>query len=153
MEKTLIIIKPDALQRQLAGKIISEFEQKGLKIVAMKMMQLNRDICEKHYAHLRDKPFFNSIVSFMTSTPVMLMVLEGKEAVETVRKLIGITNSRQADPGSLRGRYGMSVSSNLVHASDSKESAEREIALFFKKEEIYHYELLLEKVIYSEDSF
>lgn len=131
MEKTLVILKPDAVARRLMGKIINRFEEKGLVVSAMRMAKLTKDIAEKHYAEHQGKPFYNGLVSFITSGPVVIMALEGVEAVTVVRKMIGATSGRAAEPGSIRGDYGMSKGFNMVHASDSPESATRELALYF----------------------
>jgi len=149
-ERTLVILKPDALQRGLIGEIISVFEKKGLKIVAMKMEKLDREILEKHYAEHKGKPFFESLVSFMSSGPVVLAVIEGIDAIKVVRKLVGATNGREAEPGTIRGNYSMSQQNNLVHASSDSAVAEREIKLFFSPKEILSYERL-DCFIYSKD--
>jgi nucleoside-diphosphate kinase len=150
-EKTLIIIKPDALNRSLVGEIISRFERKGLKIVGMKMIQLNDDILKEHYAHLTDKPFFPRIAAFMKRWPVIVMVLEGLEAVESVRLITGDTLGRKADAGTIRGDFSMSVQANVVHASDSVENAEKEIKRFFTEDELYNWERIDLEVLYAED--
>jgi nucleoside-diphosphate kinase len=150
-EKTLIIIKPDALNRSLVGEIISRFERKGLKIVAMKMIQLNDDILKEHYAHLVDKPFFPRIAAFMKRWPVIVMVLEGLEAVESVRLITGDTLGRKADAGTIRGDFSMSVQANIVHASDSTENAKKEIKRFFTEDELYNWERIDLDVLYAED--
>lgn len=139
MQRSLILIKPDALTRGLAGEIISRIEKKGLMIIAMKMIQLTPEICKEHYAHLASKPFYPGIEKFMISTPVIALVVEGIDAIEVMRKILGVTNSRNADPGTIRGEFSMSVSKNLVHASDSLETAEKEIKRFFKKEELFSW--------------
>lgn len=149
-ERTLIILKPDAVQRSLVGTIVERFEQKGLRIVGVKMLQLQRDMLEKHYAHHKGKPFFEGLMSYMTSAPCVLMVLEGNSAIDVCRRLVGVTNSREAAAGTIRGDFGMSVQMNLVHASDSKEVAEKEILLFFKKEELLSYRKADEKLVYGE---
>lgn len=151
MERTLILIKPDAVARGLAGVVLGRFEQKGLKIAGMKMIQLTDDLLKEHYSHLADKPFFPTITEFMSRTPVIAMCLEGLEAVEVCRKLCGVTNSRQADPGTIRGDLGMSMQANLVHASDSVETAQAEVARFFKPEELFDYEPPLIAYQYASD--
>jgi nucleoside-diphosphate kinase len=152
MERTFIILKPDAMQRGLAGKILSRFERRGLKIVAAKMIHLTKEKCDEHYAHLKGKPFFAGLVTFMTSTPVICAVLEGKDAVELVRKMCGATNARAAEVGTIRGDFGLSTQANLIHASDSKETAEKEIARFFSKNEMHQWERDLEaSYTYSAD--
>nr|3VVU_A Chain A, Nucleoside diphosphate kinase [synthetic construct]3VVU_B Chain B, Nucleoside diphosphate kinase [synthetic construct] len=139
MERTFVMIKPDGVQRGLIGEIISRFERKGFKIVAMKLMRISQELAEKHYAEHREKPFFSGLVDFITSGPVVAMVLEGKNVVEVVRKMIGATNPKEAAPGTIRGDFGMSVGKNVIHGSDSLESAEREISLFFKDEELVEW--------------
>jgi len=136
MERTLVLLKPDALQRGLVGEIISRFEKKGLKLVGLKMRNWEKSQLEKHYAVHKDRPFYPNLVGFMTSGPVVAIALEGKDAIEVVRKLMGKTNSRQAEPGTIRGDLGMSFSNNLVHGSDSPENAAIEIAYFFAGSEI-----------------
>ena len=133
------MIKPDGVQRGLIGEIISRLERKGLKIVAMKMLSVSKDLAERHYAEHREKPFFQSLVDYITSGPVVAMVVEGKNAVKVVRTLVGATNPQEALPGTIRGDFGMDIGRNVIHASDSLESAEREISLFFKPEEIVEY--------------
>ncbi len=151
MERTLILIKPDAISRGLAGVVLSHFEQKGLKIAGIKMIQLDQSLLREHYSHLAEKPFFPHIAEFMGRTPVIALCLEGLEAVEVSRKLCGVTNSRQAAPGTIRGDLGMSMQANLVHASDSLETARAEVARFFKKEELFDYEPALLNFLYAAD--
>ncbi len=151
LQRTLIIVKPDALQRNLLGRIITRFEEKGLKIAGMKMMQLSDEILDEHYAHHKDKHFFDDLKGFMKSSPVVLLVLEGVEVIETVRLIVGPTNARKADAGSIRGDFAMSRSNNVLHASDSLEAAQKEIALFFKEEELFDYKKDDWKWIYSEE--
>ena len=141
MERTFILAKPDTIQRGLLGEVVSRFEKKGLKIVGLKMIQLDNKILETHYSHLVDKPFFGGIKDFMKSSPVVAMCLEGKECVNVVRSLCGITNSREANPGTLRGDYSLSIQCNVVHASDSLESAKEEIDRFFDPEELFDYKM------------
>ncbi len=140
MEKSLIIFKPDAVQRGLVGQILTRFENKGLKLVAMKMMQIGRDLAERHYGEHRGKSFFDDVVGYITSAPVIVAVLEGPSAVTVIRQMLGATDGRKAPPGTVRGDFGISVRYNLVHGSDSPESAEREINLFFKPEELLCYD-------------
>lgn len=151
MEETLVIIKPDAIQRMLVGKIISRFEEKGLKIKAIKIKILEKELLEKHYQQHTQKPFFKSLVEFMQSNPSILLVLEGKEAIKIVRKIVGATNGRNAEPGTIRGDYSVSNQNNLVHASEDKQAAEKEIKLFFKKEELLNYELNVFKWLYNKE--
>ncbi len=143
------MIKPDAVQRGLIGEIISRLERKGLKIVAMKMLNVSRELAERHYAEHREKPFFESLVDYITSAPVVAMVVEGKNAVKVVRTLVGATNPQEALPGTIRGDFGMDIGRNVIHASDSLESAEREISLFFKPEEIVEYKRIDEDWLYE----
>jgi nucleoside-diphosphate kinase len=131
MDRTLILVKPDAFLRGLTGEVIARFERKALVIVALKHMLMDRDLAERHYAEHRDKPFFADLVEFITSGPLVAMVLEGQEAVTAARQVIGATNPLEAAPGSIRGDFALDVQTNLVHGSDSKESAGREIGLFF----------------------
>ena len=139
LERSLVIIKPDALQRNLMGEILGRFERKGLKIVGMKMMQLEDLMLEEHYSHHKDKPFFKSLAKFMKSAPVMIVALEGLEAISAIRLIVGPTKGRAADAGSIRGDLGMSGQANLVHASDSEDNAELEIKRFFKEDELFEY--------------
>ncbi len=141
METTLIILKPDAVQRALCGSIINRFEAKGMKIVGAKMMTISPELAAKHYQDHAGKPFYESLVSFMTSQPVVAMVLEGFQAVDVCRKLMGQTFGFAADPGTIRGDFGISNQFNLVHGSDSAESAQREVELFFGADEIFDYSL------------
>ena len=150
-EKTLIIVKPDALNRALVGEIINRFERKGLKLVGLKMTQLDDKILAEHYSHLADKPFFPRIANFMKKWPVIVMVLEGLEAVDSVRLITGETLGRKADAGTIRGDFSMSIQANIVHASDSIENAEKEIKRFFKMEELFKWERLDLEVLYAED--
>lgn len=150
IQRTLVLLKPDALQRDLLGEIVSRFELKGMKFVAMKFIRLTEGMLDEHYAHLVDKPFFASLKQFMMQTPVVGMVLEGYEAVQEVRKLVGSTNPRQADAGTIRADLSMSVPSNLIHASDSLESAETEIKRFFTADELFSYEKLTDKYHFGE---
>jgi nucleoside-diphosphate kinase len=136
MERSLVLIKPDAMQRGLAGTIISRLERRGLKIVAMKMLQMDRVLAQRHYAVHQGKTFFNDLVEFITSSPIIALVFEGEKAIEAVRQTIGTTDPVKASPGSIRGDFGLDIQQNLVHASDSAESAEKEISLFFSSEEI-----------------
>jgi nucleoside-diphosphate kinase len=131
MSRTLILVKPDAFERRLTGEVIARFESKGLTIAAVKYMTVERDLAERHYDEHRDKPFFGELVEFITGGPLVAMVLEGFEAVTAARQLIGATNPLEAAPGSIRGDFGLEVQTNLVHGSDSDESAAREVALFF----------------------
>ena len=139
MERTLVLFKPDALQRRLVGRILARIEAKGLQIVGMKLLQVSRDLAERHYAEHVGKPFYEELVSFITSAPVIALVVEGPRAIEAVRGLMGKTNPFDAAPGTIRGDFGLSVGMNLVHGSDSPTSAAREIPLFFSSHEILSY--------------
>jgi nucleoside-diphosphate kinase len=153
MQKTLVILKPSAIQRGIAGEIISRFEKKGLQIVGMKMVELSDEILENHYAHLKNKPFFSRIKNSMQTSPVILMVVKGVGAVEVVRKMAGVTNGREALPGTIRGDYSVSVQENIVHASASVETADIEIKRFFRPDEIYEYPQQLLPNIYANDEY
>jgi nucleoside-diphosphate kinase len=131
MERTLILIKPDAFARNLTGEIIARFERKGLRIVAMKHMQVNEELAKQHYAEHEGKPFFGELVEFITSAPLVAFVLEGTDAIRAARQVIGATNPLEAAPGSIRGDFALEVGKNMVHGSDSPESAQREARLFF----------------------
>jgi nucleoside-diphosphate kinase len=131
MERTLILVKPDAFARGLTGEIISRFEDKGLVIAAMRHVQVTEDLAKQHYAEHEGKPFFGELVEFITSGPIVAMVLEGEEAIKAARQVIGATNPLEAAPGSIRGDYAIAVGQNMVHGSDSPESGEREAKLFF----------------------
>jgi nucleoside-diphosphate kinase len=131
MERTLILVKPDAFSRRLTGEIIARFERKGLRLVALKQMRMQRELAEKHYAEHKGKPFYEELVTFITSGPLVAMVLQGEKAVEAARQVIGATNPIQAAPGSIRGDFATEVGKNLVHGSDSLQAAAREVQLFF----------------------
>lgn len=138
-EQSLILLKPDAVQRQLIGKIINIYEQKGLKISALKLMQVTKTQAENHYIEHKDKPFFNGVVEYITMAPIIAIVLTGLNAVKIARTLNGATDPTDAAPGSIRGQFAMNKRYNLVHASDSVQSAEREIKIFFNESEIFDY--------------
>jgi len=140
VEQTLVILKPDALQRRMLGRIIRRFEDKGLKIAAMKMIRLTRQVAERHYAAHKGKAFYEPLLAFLTSAPVVVMVIEAPAAVATVRRMLGATFAAEAEPGTLRGDLAVSNRYNLAHGSDSVEAAEREISLFFRPEEILSYD-------------
>ena len=146
-ERTLVLIKPDAVQRGLAGAVLSRLESRGLKIVAMKMMLVSRDLASRHYAALQSRDFYDGLVSFITSSPVVAMVVEGPRAVEAVRNTMGVTDPLQAHPGTIRADFGVDIQHNLIHGSDSPESAATEISLFFSPEEILSYERDVDKWI------
>jgi nucleoside-diphosphate kinase len=136
MERTFLAIKPDGVQRGLVGNIISRFEAKGFQLVGLKMLQVSRELAEKHYAEHKEKPFFNGLVDFITSSPVVAMVWEGKEVIATARKMIGSTNPLSADNGTIRGDFGIEIGRNIIHGSDAPETATREIALWFSEAEL-----------------
>ncbi len=150
-EQTLVLIKPDAIQRGLSGEITSRFERKGLKLVGLKMMTLDEALLREHYAHIADKPFFGGLAKFMQSTPVIAMCWEGLDVVETVRKITGITKAREAESGSIRGDFAMSVACNVIHASDTVENAGKEVKRFFKADELYDYDKSEYVHVYAED--
>lgn len=151
MERTLIIIKPDALHRNLLGEIIHRFERKGLKIVGLKMGLITDEKVKEHYAHHVEKPFFPKLKAFMQSAPVVFMVLEGLDAVEAVRLITGETKGRTADAGTIRGDFAMSMQANIVHASDSAENGRKEIERFFEGDELHEYDKNDTSWVYSED--
>lgn len=142
MERTLILLKPDCVHRRLIGNIIQRFEQKGLRLVALKLVQADEQLASQHYAVHQGKPFYDSLLSFLTSGPTVALVLEGREAITVARNLIGSTDGAKANPGTIRGDFGISVQNNLVHGSDSPESAQNEIALWFDEKELLSYELV-----------
>jgi len=148
-ERTLIIIKPDAIQRHLAGQIITRLERKGLKLVAVKFLQIPEKLVRRHYAAHQDKPFFEPAVKFMSSAPSLLMIWEADGCIDMVRKMIGSTLGYEAQPGTIRGNFGCSQRYNLIHGSDSPESAQQEIELFFETEEITDYEFSDAQWLYS----
>jgi nucleoside-diphosphate kinase len=143
------MVKPDGVQRGLAGEIIARFEKKGFKIAALKMLRISRALAEKHYGEHVGKPFFENLVGFITSGPVVAMVIEGKDAISAAREMMGATNPLKALPGTIRGSYGIDIGRNVIHGSDSPESAQREIALFFKKEELNDYSREVDCWIYE----
>jgi nucleoside-diphosphate kinase len=149
MERTFVMVKPDGLQRQLAGKIISAFECRGLKLIGLKLVRITPELAGRHYAEHRDRPFFQGLVDFITSGPVVAMVLEGKDCVTMVRGMMGATDPLKAAPATIRGQYGIDIGCNVVHGSDSPASAAREIALFFSQDELLDYDLDIEKWIYQ----
>ncbi len=149
MQKTLVIIKPDAVQRRLIGKIINRFEEKGLEIIGLKMTVISEGLAKKNYSVHEGKGFFEKLIKYITSGPVVIMVLRGKNAIEVTRRLMGSTFGHEAAPGTIRGDYAISKRFNLLHGSDSVESAEREIAIFFKNEEIMEYDQTNLKWIYD----
>jgi nucleoside-diphosphate kinase len=149
MERTLVLLKPDAIQRDLVGDILTRIERKGLKLVGLKMMRLSDSLLDEHYSHLVGRPFFPEVKSFMQLTPVIACCWEGTDCVDTVRQLVGITKAREAAPGTIRGEFAMSVQANLIHCSDSLETAKVEVERFFKPEELFSYEDVLERYVYN----
>ena len=136
VERTLVIIKPDGIQRRLAGEIIHRFERRGLRIIAMKMIEIDMALAERHYAEHKGKPFYDPLIKYITAAPSVVMVLEGYKAISAVRRMLGATNPAEAEPGTIRADYAMQTSYNLVHGSDGPETAKREIGLFFSPDEI-----------------
>ncbi len=149
MERTYLMVKPDGVQRGLCGEIVSRFERKGLKLVAMKLMVIPKETAENHYGEHKGKKFYDSLISYITSGPVLAMVMEGEEAVSVCRNMMGKTNPKESAPGTIRGDYGMQTGMNLIHGSDSPESAEREIAIFFGPEELVSYNRTSDAWIYE----
>ena len=149
IQKSFVMMKPDAVQRRLMGKILSRFEDKGLKIVSVKLIQIDEDLAKTHYGEHAEKPFFPSLVEYITSSPSLAMVIEGEEAITTIRKLVGATNPLEADLGTIRGDFAMDTGRNIIHASDSPASAEREIGLFFNEDEICDYQIIDNELIYE----
>ncbi|OWT33293.1 nucleoside-diphosphate kinase [Methanobrevibacter sp. 87.7] len=149
IQKTYVMLKPDAVGRRLMGKIISCFEEKGLKIVAMKLRMISEELAKEHYGEHKDKPFFEGLIEYITSGPVLTMVIEGNEAISVIRKMVGATNPQEADVGTIRGDFGMDTGRNIIHASDAPESAEREINLFFNDDEIVDYSMSDNSWIYE----
>ena len=149
IQKSFVMMKPDAVQRRLMGKILSRFEEKGLQIVAVKLMQIDEELAKTHYGEHAEKPFFPGLVEYITSSPALAMVIEGEEAITTIRKLVGATNPLEADLGTIRGDFGMDTGRNIIHASDAPESAEREINLFFNEDEICDYQIIDNDLIYE----
>ncbi|MEG6617190.1 nucleoside-diphosphate kinase [Peptococcaceae bacterium 1198_IL3148] len=149
MERTFLMVKPDGVQRGLAGEIITRFEKKGYKLIGLKLMQISKELAETHYGEHKEKPFFASLVDYITSAPVVAMVWEGKDVVATAREMMGATNPAKAAPGTIRGTYGVDLGRNIIHGSDSVQSAEREVNLFFKPEELITYDRTLDNWIYE----
>jgi len=139
MERSLVLIKPDAIQRELVGTIITRLEEARLKLVAIKMLHLDKALAQRHYAIHKDKPFFDSLVNYITSAPIIAIVFEGKKAVEVIRKMMGATDPAKAEAGTIRGDFGLDIEHNTIHGSDSPETAKEEIKLFFGEDEIFNY--------------
>ncbi len=148
IEQTFVMVKPDGVQRGLVGKILSRFEDKGLKIKALKMLKISKDLAHNHYSEHKEKVFFSDLITFITSGPVAAMILEGPDAIKIVRKLVGATAPADAEPGSIRGDYVVFTTFNIIHASDSIQSSKREISLFFDSKELMDYELDIKKNLY-----
>ena len=149
MQTTLLFLKPDTVQRGLMGEILGRLERKGLTIVGMKMMDVPRDLAEQHYAEHKERPFFEGLLGFVTSSPVLVLAVRGVNAIAVCRNLIGATNGQKADAGTIRGDLGMSGGNNLIHGSDGPESAERELALWFKAEELCDYQRTANQWVYD----
>jgi nucleoside-diphosphate kinase len=149
MERTFIAIKPDGVQRGLVGEIIRRLENKGFTLVGMKFVTVSRELAEQHYDVHRDKPFFSSLVSFITSGPVVAMVWEGKDVIASARKIIGATKPNEADPGTIRGDFGIDIGRNLIHGSDAEDTAKKEIDLWFKPEELVSWEPSMTQWLYE----
>ena len=139
MERSLVLIKPDAMERRVAGAIIARLEKAGVRVVAIKMLHMDKDLAQRHYAVHKDKPFFDNLVSYITSAPIIAAVFEGENAIEVIRKTMGATDPTKAGAGTIRGDFGLDIEHNSVHGSDSAETAEKEIGLFFTKDEIFDY--------------
>lgn len=142
IQKSFVMIKPDGVSRRLMGKILSRFERKGLQIIAVKLMQIDEDLAKTHYGEHEGKPFFEDLIKYITSSPSLAMVIKGEDAVLTIRNMIGATNPLEANVGTIRGDFAMDTGRNIIHASDSSESAEREINLFFDENEICDYSIV-----------
>ena len=148
MEKTFLMVKPDGVQRQLIGDIVARFEKKGFQLVGAKLMQISTELAEQHYGEHKERPFFGELVDFITSGPVFAMVWEGENVIATARQMMGATNPKDAMPATIRGDFAATVGKNIIHGSDSPESAEREIGLFFKEEELVAYSKLINEWVY-----
>ncbi|MFC3882724.1 nucleoside-diphosphate kinase [Bacillus songklensis] len=148
MERTFLMVKPDGVQRNIIGEIVSRFERKGFQLVGAKLMQISPELAQQHYGEHKEKPFFDNLVSFITSGPVFAMVWQGDDVIATARQMMGKTNPKEALPGTIRGDYGLVVDKNIIHGSDAPESAAREIGLFFKEEELVSYEKAVNSCIY-----
>ncbi len=148
-ERSFVMLKPDAVLRRLMGKVMTRFEERGLNIVAVKMMEIPQDLAKEHYGEHKEKPFFNDLINYITSGPVLAMVIEGDECVTLIRKMVGETNPKESPIGTIRGDYAIDLGRNVIHASDSSESAKREISLFFNDSEICSYTMPDESLIYE----
>jgi len=150
MEKSFVMMKPDTVQRRLMGKVLTRFEEKGLQIVAVKMMHISPGLAQEHYGEHCERPFFNDLVEYITSSAVLAMVIQGDDCISMIRKMVGATNPKEADLGTIRGDFALDTGRNIIHASDSPQSAEREIALFFQGAEICDYSMPDADLIYEE---
>ncbi|MBM7584349.1 nucleoside-diphosphate kinase [Bacillus pakistanensis] len=148
MEKTFLMVKPDGVQRGLIGEIVSRFEKKGFQLAGAKLMSISQELAEEHYGEHKERPFFGELVDFITSGPVFAMVWQGEDVIATARQMMGATNPKDAVPATIRGDFGLTVGKNVIHGSDSPESAQREIGLFFKEEELIEYSKLINEWIY-----
>src|SRR3954468_22209129 len=149
MERTLVLVKPDGMQRGLAGEIIHRLERRGLRIAGLKLLQVDRALAERHYGEHVGKPFYEGLVSYITACPIIAIAFEGTSAVEAVRNTVGKTNPRDAAAGTIRGDYGLEIGRNLIHASDSTDSAAREVSLFFEASELQDYERAVDKWVFE----
>ena len=152
MERTLVLIKPDAMQRALASEILGRLERRGLKIAALKLIHVDRAMASRHYAEHAGRPFYDGLVSYITSCPIIAAVFEGTDAVAVVRTTMGKTNPQEAPPGTIRGDYGLEIGRNLIHGSDSAESAAREVALFFNPSEIHSYQRSIDPWVFEKEA-
>ena len=150
-ETSLVFLKPDAIQRGLVGRILSRFEDKGLRLVASKLITVPTDLAKKHYAEHEGKPFYDSLINFITSGPVLVLAIRGDDAISVCRNLMGKTNGKEAAPGTIRGDFGMSPGYNLIHGSDSPESAERELKMWFNDDELIDYHRSIEQWVYEQN--
>jgi nucleoside-diphosphate kinase len=149
MEKSFVMMKPDTVQRRLMGKVLSRFEEKGLQIVAVKMMHISEDLAKEHYGEHSERPFFNDLVEYITSSAVLAMVIQGDDCISLIRKMVGATNPKESDLGTIRGDFALDTGRNIIHASDSPDSAKREISLFFEDAEICDYQMPDQDLIYE----
>ena len=149
-ERTLVLVKPDGIQRSLAGEMISRLESRGLRIVGLRMLRVDEALAKRHYAEHEGKPFFGGLIDYITSSPIIAAVLEGTRAIEVVRKTMGVTNPAEAEPGTIRGDLGVELGRNLIHGSDGPDSAAREIALFFDESQMFDYERDVDRWIFED---
>jgi nucleoside-diphosphate kinase len=149
VERTLVLIKPDAMQRALAGEILARLERRGLRMIALRLFQMDEGLARRHYAEHEGKPFFEGLISYITACPIVAAVMEGTNAVDTVRKTMGATNPAEAGPGTIRGDFSLETGRNLIHGSDSLESAKREIALFFRDDELHSFPRDLDRWVFE----